>query len=263
MEEHSLDIKIGNLYQLYSGIYSRKDKWLSKLGYNPIYERRVTQLIIPLFKQCKVFVDLGASIGYYTFLANQHMENGKVYTFEPDPIRYKELKKRIKENNGRHNNIQAYPFAVSSIAGEREMYFNKYGRAGTGSLIKNDKVHTNKIKVKTIKLDDFFPNSNDIDLIKMDIEGEELNALMGMQNILKNGHVKIFCEVHEPTLNLQGQKLQDITDIVSKYGFNISKIEPRSIILWLLSFIYPLKAKHIKSVDGSGQYLFVKGTGER
>lgn len=263
IEGRSLDTKIANMHQLYSGIYGRKDKWLSKLGYNPVYERRVTRLIVPLLKQSKVFVDLGASIGYYTFLANQHMENGEIYTFEPDPVRYEELKKGIKKNNGEHNDIQVYPYAVSNIAGAREMYSNKYSKVSTGSLVKDDKVHTDKIKIKTVKLDDFFPNSNAIDLIKMDIEGEELNALIGMRNILKNGKTKIFCEVHKPPLNRQGQKLQDVTDIVSKYGYSIFKIEPQPLLLWLLSFVYPLKPKHIKSIDVSGQYLFIKKEGNK
>ena len=55
-----------------------------------LYERITTTIFKKLVKRNSVIVDLGAGFGYYTLLATKLVgDDGRIYAFEPEPIRYK------------------------------------------------------------------------------------------------------------------------------------------------------------------------------
>ena len=58
-------------------------------------------------------------------------------------------------------------------------------------------------------------------LLIIDVEGGELEVLRGMKNLLAKGKVKIICEVHLTLLSSLGYSTQEITKLLSQYGYNI------------------------------------------
>ena len=59
--------------------------------------------------------------------------------------------------------------------------------------------HNNKIKVKAISIDDFVKENNikEVNFIRMDIEGYEIEAIKGMKNTLKsNANISLLIEIH-------------------------------------------------------------------
>ena len=77
------------------------------------------------------------------------------------------------------------------------------------------------ISVKKISLDEYFSKrAKKIDLIKMDIEGQEYNALLGIKKInLNNKSLKIIFEFHRQALKNNNQSGEEIFDLLSSYGF--------------------------------------------
>lgn len=68
------------------------------------------------------FLDLGANVGFYTFLARSIIgEKGRVFAFEPYP-RNAELKASIRENN--YNNVTLVEAAVSDKDGKASLYLS-------------------------------------------------------------------------------------------------------------------------------------------
>jgi hypothetical protein len=64
-----------------------------------LYEADVTQTVFSQLAKGMTFVDLGASIGYYTLLASRLVgTTGHVFAFEPDPETYAYLKKNVSRN---------------------------------------------------------------------------------------------------------------------------------------------------------------------
>ena len=190
------------------------------LYYKRIHEPQVTSIFCSLINGGATVVDVGASIGYYTLLAAKRVGNdGSVYAFEPHPPSFERLIENVKLNDWK--NVQAFNFAISDKKGEKKLYVFKSGRAsGSGFALRNDSV---PITVKTMPLEDAV--KTDIDLVKMDIEGAEVEVLKGMERTLAKGKVKIICEVHPKHISLLGHDVSEITELLKKHSYKIYLID--------------------------------------
>jgi len=190
------------------------------LYYKRIHEPHVTSIFCSLITPGATVVDVGASLGYYTLLAAKRVGNdGSVYAFEPHPPSFERLIENVKLNNWK--NVQAFNFAISDKKGEKKLYVFKSGMAsGSSFALKRDSV---PITVKTMRLEDAV--KTDIDLVKMDIEGAEVEVLKGMERILAKGKVKIICEVHPKDISLLGHDVAEITELLKKHNYRIYLID--------------------------------------
>ncbi len=161
-----------------------------------------TQLLKEEVKEGMIVIDLGANIGYYTLLAASLVKNkGKVYAFEPDPRNFYLLNKNIKIN--RYSNIvETYPIAISDTTGKA--IFHLSNKTNLNTMLDPDKYPStfpaikNKIEIKTMSIDDFMYDKGDVNFIRMDIEGFEVEAFNGMMTTLNKSRppCKILFEVH-------------------------------------------------------------------
>ncbi|MCZ2845442.1 MAG: FkbM family methyltransferase, partial [Candidatus Bathyarchaeota archaeon] len=126
-----------------------------------IHERPVSSFLKSI--KGNIFVDLGANYGYYSLLLHNNFR--KTYAFEPIQPLFEEL----KLNLGKFEDVMCVNKAVSNA--DRQKWRSDY--------------HGVEGKAETITLASFFPNEK-IDLVKMDVEGEEWKALEGAQPIIKN-----------------------------------------------------------------------------
>jgi len=126
-------------------------------------------------------VDIGAHIGYHTlFLAQRVGPRGKVYAFEPHPDNAALLRKTVAENG------------FANVVVEQKAVWNE---TGTGTLFESPHntvdhrmVAAGKgrapVIVETVALDDYFEAGTRVDLVKMDMQGAEGQALTGMQRLI-------------------------------------------------------------------------------
>ena len=168
----------------------KKDTLL--LSINGIYEENETNFLKNLIKKGDIVLDIGANIGYYTLLFAQLVGNtGKVYAFEPDPRNYQLIEKNIEINN--FTNVVLVKKAVCAKSGNTTLYLMESSAHNT--LRKDHPQTIDKIDIDLISLDDYFKTLSIIpDFIKMDIEGNEINALKGMSDILQSNKTKIMIE---------------------------------------------------------------------
>ena len=152
---------------------------------------------IPEIEFCKkelkkgdTVIDVGANIGYFTlFFSKLVGEKGKVIAFEPDPINFDILKKNIELN--KITNVELVKKGVSNKNEFMRLY--KSPVSGGHSLIKNEwgKEYTD---IQTVTLDEYFKEQK-IDVIKIDVEGFELEVIEGGKKIFKNNkNIKIISE---------------------------------------------------------------------
>jgi len=190
------------------------------LSINPTWEKHVTELIKSEVKKGDTILDIGAHIGYFTLLfARLVGERGKVFAFEPHPVNFGLLKKNISITN--YSNIILNQKAVTNKTGTVELFLNKKNTGGH-SLYKSRYTKTS-IVVECIKLDDYFRDyDGKIDFIKMDIEGSEGEALLGMLSLLKkNDHIKIVTEFGPSMLRASGVQPEEYLGLLVEQGFNL------------------------------------------
>ncbi|MCX6782135.1 MAG: FkbM family methyltransferase [Candidatus Magasanikbacteria bacterium] len=123
-----------------------------------------------------VIIDVGAHAGYFTIYCRAINPIVKVLALEPEPENYQFLLENIRLN--KIENVEPLELALSGISGEADLLIS--GDSHNHSLSGNDMLVTGKsIKVKTCSLSDLAERYKlkKIDLIKMDIEGEEYNVI--------------------------------------------------------------------------------------
>ncbi|HUS49027.1 MAG TPA: FkbM family methyltransferase [Candidatus Paceibacterota bacterium] len=162
-------------------------------------------------------MDVGANIGYFSlFLCDKMRE---VICIEPDERSRKLLKKNINLNNFSHK-TKIYDFAMSEKDGYKKIYLAKTNSnlstlCKTG-LSKKDKYKSLKIKTRTIDS----LNLEELNFIKMDIEGYEVEVLSGgLETFRRSSNCKILLEVH-PQFYSEERNFYSVLKELVKMGFS-------------------------------------------
>ena len=176
-------------------------------------------------------MDLGANIGYFSLLAAKLVgEKGKVFAFEPEPKNFYYLQKNIEVNN--YKNIYPFQKAVSDKNGTTKLFICGYD-SGHHTINQYDRVaayshgrptEIKPIEIETVALDNFLSDKTDqVDVIKMDIEGAEALAVEGMKNLLKkNKNVKFLMEFFPLFIKKMGSSPEKlIRTLLEDLRFNI------------------------------------------
>lgn len=124
------------------------------------------------------FWDVGANMGYYSWL------RGDGVLFEPDPISCALISATIERSA--LAGFELVPNAVSDTA--REAQFARIGEGGARSSL----VHGQGVAVQTIALDS---RADAPSLIKIDVEGHELEVLAGARRVLEEHRPVVICEL--------------------------------------------------------------------
>ena len=144
-----------------------------------------------------IILDIGANIGDVTDLIMKNY-SPNIYCYEPNIICYNYMRKRFKKNS----KIKIFNVAVSNFSGKTFLYFHKkatkISEFNERSSLKKEKdgLDVNKkIEVNCINIKEILEKHNQIDLIKIDIEGSEYEV---MPEIIKNkDKIKmVLCETH-------------------------------------------------------------------
>ncbi|KYK29426.1 hypothetical protein AYK20_05625 [Thermoplasmatales archaeon SG8-52-1] len=220
-------IKIQDKKILFSAdnYYSRIWK-LTRFHNDRLPEEKVSNLLIKKLNSCKCFVDVGANLGYYTFLASKIMSDGIVYSFEMDDKNYSLLEKNLFINKSK--NVKIYHAAITDYSGV--VSYSNTLRLPSPILTVSTRISNNrysiKKSVKAISLDDFFnANGSKPEIIKIDVEGGEIKVLNGMQKLLDNDNLQLFLEVHPFRLKLNFQSSANaIISMLLDKGFLLSEI---------------------------------------
>ena len=141
------------------------------------YEKEVGDLLKKMLRPNDVFIDIGANIGYFSLLAATFSPSVKVISFEPVKDLFKKMTKNISINDSKK--IMAINAAVGEMNEERELYLSAPDNLGMSSFQQPENYSGRREKVEVISIDDWFKTSGitKIDLIKLDIEGSELEIL--------------------------------------------------------------------------------------
>jgi FkbM family methyltransferase len=202
-----------------------RDESVSKiLLLDGTYEPTETRLIRSQLTEGSVFVDIGANIGYYTLLAASCVgHRGKVYSFEPEPNNFSLLSRNVEAYPT--NNITVIQMAVSRESGTMSLYVEDAIAGGHTLFPSQEKQRT--VTVKTTSLDDFFgEHIPEVTLMKMDIEGWEMEALQGMKKTINaNPYIKLITEIFPKRLEECGSSPRGYLEELRQLSYRLHIID--------------------------------------
>ena len=198
--------------------FPRKYSWRWKLEMlTNRYEPETTQLFKRMVKPGMVVIDIGAHIGYFTrFAARRVGRDGHVYAFEPDA----ENRELLIQNTKRYGNVSVSAAAVGAESGVVPFYHVE-GSTGCHSTIAQE--NAARLEVEATTLDAFASSAGigHVDVIKMDIEGGEWNALKGMANILRDVQ-HLIIEYNPSALERAGADPYSFLSALQDKGFSVT-----------------------------------------
>lgn len=149
----------------------------------PAREPEVFAQISDVLRPGDVFIDAGANIGFYSVLASRRVgPSGRVLAIEMMPGTAERLRGHLTVNGC--ENTEVVEAALSDAADQFVDAFLPRGQSGQASLTRN-RDHSDTIRVRTTTLDSVAGQIESVRLLKMDLEGAELQALQGARRLLE------------------------------------------------------------------------------
>ena len=181
-----------------------------EIFFNLSYEEEQIATLVEFSKKNKqdFFLDIGSNCGYYALFIAKTFPSTHVIAFEPIKKTYEKLVKNIHLNNLKKQ-IQTFNFGLSDTNDEVQMRtLIKKGFIQSGGFTVNDKnreLKTNETLLKAdLKIgDEVIKYINKKLLIKIDVEGHEINVLKGLSRLINNNKIYMQIEIfHENKENI-------------------------------------------------------------
>ena len=189
-----------------------------------------------------VFFDVGAAEGCYSCGIIKYFQKGTIVSFEPELPRSEVFMENLRNYMDRFDrkqdnfDIQIYEKLVTS--GEEETMAMRHfvcpntgGGAGSSSVIKFDRPNRICVDVEyeSVKLDDFVDDYERVDIIKIDVEGAEVEVLKGARQFFNKFKPIVFLEIHSSPQNgsITLEQVKEIIDTYDiQYEFNCIETHP-------------------------------------
>jgi len=187
------------------------------------WEPGVTALIKHVLRPGGVMVDIGANVGYHALCGALRVgATGQVVAFEPAPHTRDMLQQNVSLNP--KLNVEVRSQAVCNFNGEVEFFAVEEGHTGISSMSQPGHA-ARKIKVPAVRFDDAWSSDRPINLIKIDVEGAELQVLAGMQKTLATHRPDLIIELADDRLIQQGTSVHAIIETMREIGLNAFRID--------------------------------------
>ena len=199
--------------------------WQLILGHD--IEHKTKNIFLENISMYDTVIDVGAHIGEYSLIAMKKMGNtGQVISIEPLDDGCKWLQNNISINNFTNHNVMQC--AVGSKSGLMTLYRNSVnGPFGYLESIVNGKKLCESTKVKMTTIDEILEKNNiqNVDMLKIDVEGFEYDVLIGCLHSFKTNKIqKIICEVHLEFLEKKRFDKNKIYSLLLDNGFSLKII---------------------------------------
>ena len=170
-----------------------KSKWLLEAVKGRIYSFASFEVVSNLKKmvpELTTIIDVGANSGQFTKVATHLYPQAQIHTFEPLPDLYSIIEKKFSSNP----NINIYKIALGNEDGTILFNKNKFGHTSSILEINEENIHFTRkdnvleqIRVQIKKLDSItlFTDKTHLSLLKLDVQGYELEVLKGADQTLK------------------------------------------------------------------------------
>ncbi len=179
----------------------------------------------------KTIYDIGGDQGIYTlFFARKVGEQGKVFTFEPNPVSHSHIVTNVELNNFKHVDVRNV--ALGDTAGKLAFAFlpNDPG-TGTADPLIIEQIRkmpgSTVTEVGVDALDNLIANAGlpKPDFAKIDVEGLELSVLRGMKATLQQHRPQLFIEIHGADMEAKTRNIRQVVSFLLDLDYRIYHVE--------------------------------------
>lgn len=182
------------------------------------HDQNMLPLLKEFIKKDSIVLDIGAFIGDHTIYYSKLVGgNGRVIAFEP----YKDSFECLLYNLNGYKNIDFHNYALGNIEHYVSMEFVETNN-GMNYISMAREANYPKIKITT--LDTISQNFNKLDFIKIDVEGCELDVLIGGKSVINKFKPAMLIEINDMTLERQGVNRQQIFDWLTENNYTYRNI---------------------------------------
>lgn len=199
-------------------------------------EPAIAQFITRFLRPGQVVFDVGAHLGEYTLLAAHRVgSTGRVYAFEPNPEMAEVLQRNVMLNQV----TQVHVFETAAADHDGEAAFELHREASISALLSRTadrKDITRTIQVPVRSLDSVWEwmGNLPVNLIKIDVEGAELEVLKGATRLLKQppDYAPVLVFEYSPRNYARfGHTGADVLEYLHQYGYVFFRCEAQGVLV--------------------------------
>lgn len=189
------------------------------------WEPEITALLDRFVPNGGVFLDIGANIGFHSLYARTLLGNsGQVIAFEPLPRLHEQMQKSIEANGFTNITVHNVALADKVGIGTLSLVDENIGASSLQSVSRARTV-ASVVEVPLVKLDSYQSDFSQLDVVKIDIEGSEFEALQGGVQILRKYKPVIILEFSPQVYeNDYTGKSEDLYLFIKNLGYEITVI---------------------------------------
>lgn len=213
------------------------------------HQKKILTLLKKKIHHPLTLIDVGAHYGETIQIFKKNFKIKKIYSFEASPINFQILKKNSLNN---FLNVEIYNYGLGESVSDS--YINQTLESSSSTInsinenssylnrklkilkVKNKNSFIKKVPIKINTLDNFINDKklNNIDILKIDTEGFELNVLRGLKTHYSKIKI-IYFEHHYDDMIIKNYNFGQIKKLLNDYGFEMIK---KNKMLFRKSFEY-------------------------
>lgn len=217
---------------------------------NMRYDRLTKKILKKSLKRDSNCIDIGCHKGEIVDLFLKFSPNGKHYGFEPLPDYFKKLKINYKTKP-----VTFFDIALSSKKGKSQFHFVKNAPSFSGLQKRKYDTKSPEIEIIDVEmdvLDNLIPAEESIKLIKIDVEGGELDVLKGAVETIKTNKPLIIFECGLGGSDFYGTVPEEVYGFFENLNFEIHLLET-----WLSGGMKISKEEFKFNFEKGKEYYFI------
>jgi FkbM family methyltransferase len=191
------------------------------------YQPDITRVLEQLLRPGDQYVDVGANVGMTALLARSRIgPTGMGLAFEPNPVAFQRLSDHFEMNG-----IATFQLVRCAVADCKsvQMLFVPRDELLLATLVP-EKAEGTRVEVATEPADPYATKleASKPTLIKIDVEGYEVQVLRGLQSLLKWPNVIVVVEIADAKLRRAGYSRAALHEYLASFGFVPHTIDVRA-----------------------------------
>lgn len=182
------------------------------------YEKAELTVYKALLRKASMIVDVGGNIGLYTVIGARYMNPmGRIVTFEPVPSNVDHLKINISLNSV-EKKVTVEPLAIGENDGMIDLFISEKSLGNHSASSDNAGKNSKKISINKTSIDNYYRKNNieNLDILKIDIEGYDYFALKGALKTINKYKPTLFIEFIPDLVRNCGINPEDFGSILFK-----------------------------------------------
>jgi FkbM family methyltransferase len=186
-------------------------------------EPETQELFLTILRPGMVLLDVGAYVGQFTLISSRATSGDiRIFSFEPTPEVFRQLRRNIQANKCAH--VTCIQAALSDKPGKAKFYFypDSHDQNSLRALASSD-ARFAQVNVETVDSISEKYSIDRMDIIKVDVEGNELAVLKGASLSLARFRPILIIEIsrHQSTYGYTGA---DIKAYLNGFGYNTFRV---------------------------------------